>query len=72
MAKSWKPPYREWKVYCAPLRPGMHKVIEIHDALGQVVVKWGGFDGTDFPFTQNLKNARDIVKAINAIANGAK
>ena len=60
---AWTP----WSVYCAPLRHGMHKVIEIHDASGMIVVAWSGFDGTDFSFTNNLRHARRIVKAVNAL-----
>ena len=69
-----KTPYIPWKVYAQPLREtgiGADKrVIEIHDALGQVIVQWMGFDATDFSYTQNLKNARRMVKAVNALSGG--
>ncbi len=59
--------YRDWTVYAAAFRPGLSKkrVVEIHDAMGNVIVQWGGFDSSDYSYTQQVKNARLIVKAVN-------
>jgi len=63
-------PYAPWKVYARQLRStgigSNKKVIEIHDAIGQVIVCWGGFESVDFSYTQSLKNARRMVKAVNS------
>jgi hypothetical protein len=65
-AKYAKHAYLPWKVYHGLLREGFKtKIIEIHDALGRRIVIWGGFDGTDYSYTQSLKNARRMVKAVN-------
>jgi hypothetical protein len=60
--KSPKP----WRVYSGKLRPQFPvKVIEIHDADGNEVIKWPGFDGLNMSHTRKLAIARLIVKAVN-------
>lgn len=56
-----------WSVYTDKLRPSFAlKIIEIHDAHGNCVMPWGGFDCMECSYTQKLKLARRIVKAVNA------
>ena len=58
--------YLPWKVYTGELRPRMSvKVIEIHDALGRVIVHWSGFDACEFSVRDSLRNARRMVRTVN-------
>ena len=57
-----------WRVLNTTLRlkPYNVRIIEIHDAAGNVVVPWGGFDQMRGSHTAKLKLARRICRAINA------
>lgn len=61
--KSPKP----WSVYSAKLRPQFPtKIIEIHDARGEPVIAWAGFDNLNMSHGRKLGIARKIVEAVNA------
>ena len=58
---------RPWRVYNAPLRPQFGaRIIEIHDADGNEVIRWPGFDGLKMSARKKLAIAREIVEAVNA------
>lgn len=58
-----------WSYYSDKLRPAFPvRVHEIHGADGVAVVKWGGFDGVDYPRKQIAANARLIAAAPDLLA----
>lgn len=62
-----------WKVYSAPLRPNFPTpIIEVQDAEGTPIVKWGGFDGCDQPKGRVAANARLIASAPDLLAQNER
>lgn len=57
---STKPTSTPWRVF------NEDGLVEIHDAHGEPVVFWQGFDRSERSRAKHLANARFIVKAVNA------
>jgi hypothetical protein len=63
-----------WHVLNMVLRPKPFDthIIEIHDADGEIVIPWGGFDQMRGSHTAKLKLARRICRAVNLQQAGGK
>jgi hypothetical protein len=60
---------KHWRVYHAPLRPGMNKIIEVNCKDGEPVIPWPGFDAMYISKTARLALARYIVRLHNEELN---